>query len=259
MRRVFNSVKNSIWKKRTHKMLNKNLSFFEAARAKDFLCISLTALFFICSKVYQVETLEMLKMKKIILPEEMNEDLAEEIGLHLGDGSMNFYNGKGLYQLRGHLIDDKPHYMSRVRPLYKKLFNIDINVRDMNSTGVSEFQIWSDELVNFKRDLGLPLGPKTDFLAPSVILENDKFSRSFLRGYFDTDGCLYLERRKNGLYPRIGMVSISGRFIKQMQKIILRAGFRITYEVREGLPRHNYPIHKLSIRGTEMTKKWFLK
>ena len=38
------------------------------------------------------------------------EDLAEETGWHIGDGSMNFYINdgikKGIYQLRGHMVDD---------------------------------------------------------------------------------------------------------------------------------------------------------
>ena len=46
--------------------------------------------------------------------ETVTEELAEETGLHIGDGSMNFYKNKGelkgLYQLRGHMTDDKEHY-----------------------------------------------------------------------------------------------------------------------------------------------------
>lgn len=60
----------------------------------------------------------------IKLPTQISEILAEEIGLHLGDGSMNFYKGKGFYQLRGHLRDDKQHYIERIKPLYNHLFNL---------------------------------------------------------------------------------------------------------------------------------------
>jgi intein/homing endonuclease len=197
---------------------------------------------------------------KISFPEKMNNDLAEEIGLHLGDGSMNYYNGKGLYQLRGHIEDDKPHYILRIKPLYKSLFNIDISLREMSSTGVYGFQIWSDALVNYKyKVLGLPLGPKHEFLIPSTIVENDEFCKAFIRGYFDTDGCLYLEHKNRKLYPRIEMVSICEKFILQLKEIISKLGFRVTYEKKENLPRHKYPLHKLSIRGIEMTKKWFLE
>jgi len=199
-----------------------------------------------------------MKDNKIFFPQVMTEDLAEEVGLHLGDGSMNFYNGKGFYSLRGHMIDDKLHYKIRIKPLYKKLYNIDVRLREMPSTKVYGFQIWSDELVDFKHhNLGLPLGPKRIFLLPLTIAENDEFSRSFLRGFFDTDGCIYLEHKNHKLYPRIEMVSICEEFMKQLKKIILRLGFRVTYEKRFRPLRHNFPEHKLSIRGIEMTKKWF--
>lgn len=59
--------------------------------------------------------------KSLALPEEVSPDLAEEIGLHIGDGSMNFYCGKGLFQLRGHIMEDKAHYQKRIKRLYKLL------------------------------------------------------------------------------------------------------------------------------------------
>ena len=62
------------------------------------------------------------------LPMEISQELAEETGWHIGDGSMNFYKNrnkiKGLYQLRGHIEDDKEHYEKRIRPLFEKLFGV---------------------------------------------------------------------------------------------------------------------------------------
>ena len=70
--------------------------------------------------------------KNLVLPRIMDSALAEEIGLHVGDGSMNFYKSKdktkGLYQLRGHSIDDKLHYYTRIKFLYKYLYNLDISL-----------------------------------------------------------------------------------------------------------------------------------
>ncbi len=37
----------------------------------------------------------------------INEDLAEETGIHAGDGSMNIYSGISSYTLACHHIDDK--------------------------------------------------------------------------------------------------------------------------------------------------------
>lgn len=123
--------------------------------------------------------------------------LAEEIGLHLGDGSMNYYKSKGLYQLRGHIKDDRPHYDFRIKYIYKTLFDLDISLREMPSCGVYGFQIWSNKLVDFKsKSLGLPLGKKIHFRPPFWIIQKEDYTKSFLKGFFDSDGCLYIENKK---------------------------------------------------------------
>ena len=78
--------------------------------------------------------------KHLCLPKVFTPKLAEEIGLHIGDGSMNYYGlkSKGFYQLRGHITDDKPHYYSRIRKIYKDLFNLDINLWDCRGRCTSE-------------------------------------------------------------------------------------------------------------------------
>ena len=82
-------------------------------------------------------------MKISQFPSEITSELAEETGWHIGDGSMNFYKNKkhsgGLYQLRGHIEDDKEHYIGRIAPIFKKLYGIDINLREMPSTRVFGF------------------------------------------------------------------------------------------------------------------------
>src|SRR3989338_2118052 len=128
-------------------------------------------------------------MKVKQFPKIINEELAEETGWHIGDGSMNYYkNGgkrKGLYQLRGHIEDDKPHYLKRIKPIFKKLYGIDISLREMPSTRVFGFQIWSDDLVKFKQSLGLKVGPKLDLIIPDVFLKSDKLKSAVIRGIFD--------------------------------------------------------------------------
>jgi len=78
------------------------------------------------------------------LPEKYTEFLAEEVGLHLGDGTMNFYpvrgNMKGSYSLRGHILDDREHYETRIKKLYKTIFNLNLSLREMKSTGFLGFK-----------------------------------------------------------------------------------------------------------------------
>ena len=118
------------------------------------------------------------KLSQIKLPDEITPELSEETGLHIGDGTMNFYQQrnklKGKYSLRGHIKDDKPHYEGRIKELYKLVYNLDVSLSEMKSTSVFGFQIWSDSLVGFKREiLDLPLGEKKEIKIPDSLLKED--------------------------------------------------------------------------------------
>ena len=105
--------------------------------------------------------------------------------------------------------------------------------------------------------LGLPLGKKVDFRIPSEITKNDGLSKSFLRGYFDTDGCLYLEKKYGRLYPRVEFSSISESFTRQLETMLTGLGFRFhCYKLMRGNLGWR-DIHRIIIRGKPMTIKWF--
>lgn len=199
-------------------------------------------------------------IKDILIPS-ITSELAEETGWHIGDGSMNFYNqeGKlrGIYQLRGHIEDDKPHYIERIKPIFKLLYGIDVSLREMPSTRVFGFQIWNDGLVKFKQNLGLPLGKKFDVVIPEAFLTDDKLKISVVRGIFDTDGCVYLEKRKDKFYPRMEISTISLKLANQLLEILNNLGFRTTmYKVFPYQVGNRLLYYKVNIRGTEMFHKF---
>jgi intein/homing endonuclease len=192
------------------------------------------------------------------LPEKISPLLAEEIGLHLGDGSMNHYNNRGFYQLRGHIKDDKEHYKSRIKYIYQKVFEIDVSLREMHSCGVYGFQIWNTKLVNYKsKVLNLPLGKKWEFTAPIEIESNKELSECFLRGYFDTDGCLYLEKKNNKLYPRVEFGTISKEFSKQLERILTNLKFKFCLYTELRNKKGWQDLYRFRINGVNMTNKWF--
>jgi len=200
-------------------------------------------------------------MKITKFPSEITPKLAEEVGWHIGDGSMNYYNNrgklKGIYQLRGHIEDDKEHYIRRIKPIFKSLYDIDISLREMPSTGVFGFQIWSDELVKFKESLGLKKGPKLDLVIPEIFLKNDELKIAVIGGIFDTDGCVYLEKKNHKLYPRLQITTMSVKLAEQLKEIFNEVGLRATIhkdhlELR-GNRRQSYMV---SIRGDEMIHKF---
>ncbi len=197
-------------------------------------------------------------------PLKISPELAEEIGWHIGDGSMNFYKNrgklKGFYQLRGHIKDDKEHYEERIKPLFEKLFDVKLNIRKMPSTRVIGFQIWSDELVEFKKRLNLPLGKKFEIQIFPRLLKKTNLKKAVLRGIFDTDGGIYLEKKNKKLYPRIYITTISFKLSEQLLNLFRGLGFRITrYSQLYNQKFNRQRSYILTIRGTKMFHKFMKK
>ena len=198
------------------------------------------------------------------IPKSISAELAEEIGWHIGDGSMNFYKNRGktrgLYQLRGHIEDDKEHYEKRIKPLFDKLFNLKISIRDMPSTRVVGFQIWNDDLINFKKGLGLPLGHKYNIEIPKILLSKDMLKKAVIRGIFDTDGGIYLQRKNNSLYPRVYITTISLELSEQLLKLFDKFGLRATrYSQLYNKKFDRKRSYIITIRGVEMFHRFMKK
>ena len=192
---------------------------------------------------------------------EICPELAEETGWHIGDRSMNFYkqSGKlrGIYQLRGHMEDDKEHYLLRIKPLFKQLYDLDISLREMPSTRVFGFQIWNDELINFKKKLGLPLGKKWDVYIPSAFLEDKELLVAVIRGIFDTDGSINLEKKNNKLYPRVYITTICPTLANQLLEIFNKLGIRATkYSQLANKEFNRQREYRVTIKGEEMLIKF---
>ncbi len=195
------------------------------------------------------------------IPKKISKELAEETGWHIGDGSMNLYlnQGKqrGFYQLRGHIEDDKEHYEKRIKLLFEKIYEHKINIRTMPSTRVVGFQIWNDELINFKKNLGLCLGKKFDIEIPEIFLAKDNLKKAILRGIFDTDGGIYLEKKNNKLYPRIYITTISFKLSEQLLKLFQELNLRTTrYSQLFNKKFKRQRSYIITIRGIKMFHKF---
>ena len=195
----------------------------------------------------------------MIIPYIKDPDLAYETGVHIGDGSMNFYLNKGiekgLYQLRGHILDDKQYYVY-LKSLYENLFGVRISIREMKTDGVLGFQLWSDELVSFKKSLGLPLGKKKNITIPTIFLKEKELMIAVVRGIFDTDGCIYLEKRRR-LYPRIEIRTTSIPLSNQILNILKNIDIRATLYVIKRKNKNWEDVNSIAVRGVKEVTKFF--
>ncbi|MBI2507379.1 hypothetical protein HYV89_00310 [Candidatus Woesearchaeota archaeon] len=160
-------------------------------------------------------------------------ELSEISGIHSGDGHLR--RDKEL-EISGS-FEEKEYYDTRVIPLFNNFFNLSIKGRFFTSKGTYGFWVVNKEIGNTLKEIGFPSGNKTKTVkVPNIILKsnNSSIRRSFLRGLFDTDGCMSFNKRiynKNhfkktkNFYPTILIVSISKNLIKGVDLLCKKEGF----------------------------------
>jgi intein/homing endonuclease len=192
------------------------------------------------------------------IPQIVNEDLAEETGIHIGDGSMNYYKGHGLYSLRGNKLKDKEFYEIHIKKIFEILYSAKIILREWKD--VYGFQLASDKLVEFKNKImNLPLGKKMNISIPKILTKNNKLAIACIRGIFDTDGCIYIENKRGKPYPRIEITTTSKILAKQIKEVIVRNGISCSMW-KETYKKKNWrPKFTISIKGYNNFKLWYNK
>jgi DNA repair protein RadA len=115
------------------------------------------------------------KHKKVIIPKELDSDLAQILGYFLGDG----YCDKRSIQFK----DQRKEVLGTYSDLFKKISNVDGVIRKVSKKNCYQLEINSKVL----RDLFKEITPSIfDYIgkSPSICIA------SFLRGFFDADGSI---------------------------------------------------------------------
>ncbi len=162
--------------------------------------------------------------KDVIFPDKLIPELAEEIGMHVGDGFLSAK--KYEYRLKGNK-NEKEYYDNFIKPLFKRLYNIDLNLKEYETT--YGFELYSKGLWIFKnRILGIPAGRKNDMAVPDIVrVKNKEILTAFIRGVFDTDGSVSFIKKYKTLgnyYPVISLSLKSKRLIFEIREILSMLG-----------------------------------
>jgi len=123
------------------------------------------------------------RIKKLTFPSEINKELAYFSGVLAGDGSIGFNENKKQYWIKcvGNPRDEKEFYNEIIKPIIKRLFNLDIGPKLYDKGTTYGFDITSKNLVRYLTEfIGLPLGKKYGKLKiPEVFLGEKELVRSF--------------------------------------------------------------------------------
>lgn len=156
-----------------------------------------------------------------------NKELAELLGIMIGDGCLSRSGGKYLIYISGHKIDDLKYHQSITKHLFKKVFNkiVDIKFKSKEETLFIRF---SDKSIFQKfKSFGIPVGKKYLDLNIPTLVKEEKLFVHFLRGLFDTDGCIVLSKQHREIpyYPRIEITSKTEIFLIRILKRLRKFNF----------------------------------
>lgn len=196
----------------------------------------------------------------LVLPKNPSKELAEFIGIVIGDGYL--YNNKRKYTI-GIVGNPKTdlEYFLKIQKLVSELFNIKTKIKTVGrglrlifgSKGVFYFLT-----IIIGLDYGAGKCKKTKI--PSIIFENDKLTNSVIRGIFDTDGTIFTSYKKGAPnYPCIELTTTSLGLAKQVRSLLIKKGFRVAsirgYKYTNG----KLLSYKVSLYGKKNMELWSKK
>jgi len=201
--------------------------------------------------------------KKITLPAHSKE-LAEAIGIILGDGGMSDFQ-VSIYSSA--LVDRE--YSCHVADLFKKLFCIGVSINDRKKNTIGTV-ISSREIVEFFNRMGLKTGDKirNSVSIPNWISANNGYLKACLRGLFDTDGSIFYHKHYiNGReYNNIGWEfrNFNQNLLNKFQSFLLKKKFnskirggRVVIHNREDIHRYFKEVGSNNPKHVKRYSKYF--
>lgn len=159
-----------------------------------------------------------------------SKKLAELLGIFIGDGHLSHYQAS----MTTNSKTDMQHALY-TQDLIKDLFHVNASVKELSGENTVNVVVSSRNLVNFLSSKGMPTGNKikSGLGVPAWITNNIEYKKSFIRGLFDTDGCIYLDKHtiKGKIYSHMGwtITSYAGMLINDIIRIMKELGFSPTW------------------------------
>ena len=164
--------------------------------------------------------------RKQILRPIQNEELAEFVGIMMGDGGMSKYQAT----ITLHHLDDS-QYSEFVVTLIQRLFGYTPSIYHKPKKSVLDIVMSRIEIVDFLNTLGLPIGNKISQCldVPDWIRQNSTFAIACIRGLIDTDGSIfthtYKSKGKNYSYKKLSFTSASESLVHTVYFLLSGLGF----------------------------------
>jgi len=158
-------------------------------------------------------------LKKEIIPPKLDEELAEILGALNGDGHLSGISNEISVTCSRELDRE---YIFHLKELFEKKFGISFKI--VIQGGAIRIRTYCKELVeHLNKRYGLPIGKKKNNLViPKPVKENPELLRAYIRGLFDTDGSIYVRRKKDFI---LEIISVDKRFLEELKMSLKGLGF----------------------------------
>jgi stage V sporulation protein R len=179
------------------------------------------------------------------IPNKMNEQLAELLGIITGDGCISHTIRNAFYIAVGH---DVEQYQQHIEKLIQDVFDITPHVYERPSSKFPEktnknIYVSSSEIKEFIDFCGLhkTTTAKNKIIPWSILNSSNSCKAAFLRGLFDTDGCV---KTINGEPTSIEMSCINYELAQQVSIVLTNLG--ISNSIRKNKKQNIYHIQIVS-------------
>ena len=186
----------------------------------------------------------------------LSDELCEFAGAFIGDGFFNCYKNK-VYNIEfaGDSRYDLPYYQNIIIPTISSVIPVRPKIYKVDSKNSMRVIFYSKELFYFLKDFFnfFPGKKAHSVKIPDKILNSqNNFIRATIRGIFDTDGCIFFDRREKYKkpYPRILLQIVSKNLYEQI-KDYLSKEFKLYTRFNE-----KRKIYVIEIYGINQFKKW---
>lgn len=173
--------------------------------------------------------------------------LAELVGILMGDGHVGLYQTSVVTNSE----TDFQHALF-VKSLFEDLFGIEASLSNQRNKKACVITVSSKSICHFFVDQGIPQGNKITLglRIPEWIREKSLYRKAFIRGLFDTDGCVYLDKHRYGqkVYEHLGMAFANQSlpllsFFKESLELLglhptQKTKFRVFLRRREDIQRY---------------------
>ncbi len=181
--------------------------------------------------------------------------LAYETGIHLGDG--NLYQTERMQRITysGNLENERDFYKKILFKIIKKLFKTEPLYYERKTDNSVLLVINSKNIVEFKKEIGLTAGNKTNIKIPEFIKKDNELLKKCLSGIGDTDFSVSFKKNRKGIYvePRMEMFCNSRNLAIDICDALRIFGFTFSFEETK---RRNFDEFRIRMYGKKNLNKW---